>query len=38
MEADDRFPTAHAAYRVLMRDYVAPRLRELGFKGSGREI
>lgn len=38
MGADVRFLTAQDAYKVLMRDYIAPRLRELGFKGSGREF
>jgi hypothetical protein len=38
MEAGNRFLTAQDAYKVLMRDYIAPRLRELGFKGSGREF
>jgi uncharacterized protein DUF4304 len=38
IETDVRFLTAQDAYKVLMRDYIAPRLRELGFKGSGREF
>jgi hypothetical protein len=38
MEADVRFLTAQDAYKVLIRDSIAPRLRELGFKGSGREF
>jgi Domain of unknown function (DUF4304) len=38
MGADIGFLSAQDAYKVLMRDYIAPRLRELGFKGSGREF
>src|SRR5260370_16357446 len=38
MAVDSGCLAAQAAYKVLMRDYVAPRLRELGFKGSGREF
>lgn len=38
MGIDVGFLSAQDAYKVLMRDYIAPRLRELGFKGSGREF
>ena len=38
MGPEIRFLTAQDAYKALMRDYIAPRLRELGFRGSGREF